>query len=154
MPHELTTDSQNERQTVLEDNSFITNITERMPPKINFKTLLGKRDNAIHALKELFEEFETVFEIQPQLKRLEQIFTILETKYRSIKEQQEFIADKYVEGGVEETLKEAHKKIGDAVKEEYLKISKKFAAYQKEVSSKKPQEETETLKAMTSAVLK
>ena len=36
-----------------------------MPPKINFKTLLGKRDNAIHALKELFEEFETVFEIQP-----------------------------------------------------------------------------------------
>ncbi|CAB4041306.1 uncharacterized protein LOC113669263, partial, partial [Paramuricea clavata] len=99
-----------------------------MPPKINFKTLLGKRDNAIHALKELFEE--------------------------SIKEQQEFIADKYVEGGVEETLKEAHKRIGDAVKEEYLKISKKFAAYQKEVSSKKPQEETETLKAMTSAVLK
>ena len=125
-----------------------------MPPKINFKTLLGKRDNAIHALKELFEEFETVFEIQPQLKRLEQIFTILETKYRSIKEQQELIADKYVEGGVEETLKEAHKRIGDAVKEEYLKISKRFAAYQKEVSSKKPQEETETLKAMTSAVLK
>ena len=116
-----------------------------MPPKINFKTLLGKRDNAIHALKELFEEFETVFEIQPQLKRLEQIFTILETKYRSIKEQQELIADKYVEGGVEETLKEAHKRIGDAVKEEYLKISKKFAAYQKEVSSKEPQEETETL---------
>jgi hypothetical protein len=70
-----------------------------MPPKENFKTLLGKRDNAIRALKELFEEFETVFEIQPQLKRLEEIFIILETKYRSIKEQQELIADKYVEGG-------------------------------------------------------
>ncbi len=29
-----------------------------MPPKVNFKTLLGNRDNAIRALKELFEEFE------------------------------------------------------------------------------------------------
>ena len=79
-----------------------------MPPKVNFKTLLGKQDNAIRAIKELFEEFETVFEIQPQLKRLEEIFTIHETKYRNIKEQQEFIADRYVEGCVEDSLKEAH----------------------------------------------
>ena len=67
----------------------------------NFKTLLGKRDNAIHALKEFFEEFETVFEVGPQLKRLEGIFTILESKYRSFKKQQEVIADKYVEAGAD-----------------------------------------------------
>ncbi len=55
---------------------------------------------------------------------------------------------------MEDSLREAHQKIGDDVKEQYLKISKKSAAYQKEFSYKKPQEETETLKAMTSAALK
>ena len=60
-----------------------------MPPKtVDLKTLIGKRDNAVLTLKELFEEFEEIYSIEPQLERLESTFKIIEAKYRNIKKQQ------------------------------------------------------------------
>ena len=71
-----------------------------MPPKIDIKTLTGKRDNAIHALKELFDEFETLYSVKPELNLLAAIFNEIESKYRTIKKQIEAIADRFVEEGV------------------------------------------------------
>ena len=67
-----------------------------MPPKINIKTLSGKRDNTVHALKELFNEFETLYSVKPELNLLAAIFNEIESKYRAIKKQIEAIADRFV----------------------------------------------------------
>ena len=50
-----------------------------MPPKIDIKTLCGKGDNAIHALKELFDEFETLNSVKPELNLLAAIFSEIES---------------------------------------------------------------------------
>lgn len=126
-----------------------------MPPKVDVKILIGKRDNAIHALKELFEEFEAIFAIKPQLERLESTFNLIESKYRSIKKQQETIADRLVEEGTtgedESTL--ANQTVGDKVKTDYLQIVKVYTAYQKEIHPPEASPgSSETLEAMTSAV--
>lgn len=56
-----------------------------MPPKIaDLKTLIGKRDNAIKTINELFKKFEEIY-TEPQLERLENTFKIIEAKYRNIK---------------------------------------------------------------------
>ena len=105
-----------------------------MPPKtVHLKTLIAKRDNAIRAIKELFEEFEEIYSIKPQLERLESTFNEIETKYRNIKKQQEIIADKIVEEAVEETdeFLSTNQTIGQNLKDEYLKVAKAYAAYQK-----------------------
>jgi hypothetical protein len=129
-----------------------------MPPKTaDLKTLIGKRDNAIQTIKELFEEFEEVFSIEPQLERLESTFKIIEAKYRNIKKQQELIADKIVEdGGSEENqLLSANQKVGESLKENYLKVAKAYAAYQKKLSQPSPPTvNPDSLEAMTSAVTK
>ena len=95
-----------------------------MPPKADIKTLEGKRDNAIRALYDLFEEFEAVFAVQPQPKRLEAVFNQLETKYRSIKKQQEVIANRLVEEdtGPETGSASANQKVGEKVKVDNLEI--------------------------------
>ena len=94
-----------------------------MPPKADIKMLGGKRDNAIGALYDLFEEFEAVFAVQPQPKRLEAVFNQLETKYRSIKKQ-EVIADRLVEEdtGADTGSASANQKAMDKVKVDYLEI--------------------------------
>ena len=129
-----------------------------MPPKTaDLKTLIGKRDNAIQTIKELFEEFEEVFSIEPQLERLESTFKIIEAKYRNIKKQQELIADKIVEdGGSEENqLLSANQKVGESLKENYLNVAKAYAVYQKKLSqSSPPTVNPDSLEAMTSAVTK
>ena len=58
-------------------------------PKTDLKTLINKRDNAIQSIRELFEEFETVLAVEPNLERLEIIFNLVETKYRQIEKQQQ-----------------------------------------------------------------
>ena len=64
-----------------------------MPTKYaDLKTLIGKRDSAIQAIKEIFEEIEEIHSVQPQLPRLESTFNIIEAKHRSIRKQQEIIA--------------------------------------------------------------
>ena len=71
-----------------------------MPPKIDLKTLSGKRDNAIHVLNELFVEFETLYSVKPELNLLAAVFNEIESKYRAVKKQMEIIADRLVEEGV------------------------------------------------------
>ncbi|KAK3738425.1 hypothetical protein QZH41_005627 [Actinostola sp. cb2023] len=76
---------------------------------------------------------------------------------KSIKKQQESIADKLVEGGAsaedESTL--TTQKIGKQVKADYLQIAQKYAAYQKECSLvPEPTVKSDALEAMTSAVTK
>ena len=84
------------------------------------------RDNAVLTLKELFEEFEEIYSNEPQLERLESTFKIIEAKYRNIKQQQELIADKIIEDGVSEAeqLISANQKVGESIKNEYLKVAK------------------------------
>jgi hypothetical protein len=41
------------------------------------ETSIGKRDNAIQSIQELFEEFETVLTVEPNLDRLETIFNLV-----------------------------------------------------------------------------
>ena len=129
-----------------------------MPPKtVDLKTLIGKRDNAVLTLKELFEEFEEIYSVELQLERLESTFKIIEAKYRNIKKQQELIADKIIEDGVSEAeqLISANQKVGESIKNEYLKVAKTFAAYQKHLSQPiSPTVNPNSLEAMTSAVIK
>lgn len=82
-----------------------------------------EKETAIEAIKELFEEFETVFMVEPQLDRLENIFNLIEAKYRNIKKQQ-VIADKIVENGVSEDdqLLSSEKEIGKMIIFKLLKL--------------------------------
>ena len=128
-----------------------------MPPKADVKTLIAKRHNSIFALKELFEEFESIYVVEPELDRLKSIFTLIETKYRGIKKQQEVIADRLVEDGGTETeeLLSAAQSIGEKIKVDYIQVAKTYAAYQKKLSqSEVTSGGSETLEAMTSAVKK
>jgi len=102
-----------------------------MPPKIDFKTLSGERDNAIHALSELFDEFEALYSVKPELNLLAAIFNEIESKYRAIKKQIEAIADRFVEDGVtseDERIAE-NLKCGDEIKVRYLETLQKYAHY-------------------------
>ncbi|CAB4029081.1 Hypothetical predicted protein [Paramuricea clavata] len=104
-----------------------------MPPKTaDLKTLIGKRDKAIQTIKKLFEEFEEVFSVEPQLERLEE------------------------NGGSEENqLLSANQKVGESLKENYLKVAKAYAAYQKKLSRPSPPRvNSDSLEAMTSAITK
>ena len=98
-----------------------------------------------------------VFSIEPQLERLESTFKIIEAKYRNIKKQQEVIADKIVEdgGSEEDQLLSDNQKVGASLKDNYLKVAKAYAAYQKKLSQPSPPTvNPDTLEAMTSAVTK
>ncbi|PFX21287.1 G-protein-signaling modulator 2 [Stylophora pistillata] len=127
-----------------------------MPPKVDVKTLTGKMNNAVGILMELMEEFETIFAIRPGLERLETVFNLVESKYRSVKKQQEVISDKLIEEGAssEDELVLMNRKLGDKVKADFLQIALKYAAYQSENSHPNVPDHTETLKTMSSAVEK
>ena len=128
-----------------------------MPPKADLKALIAKRDNSFFALKELFEEFESIYVVELELDRLKSIFTLIETKYRGIKKQQEVIADRLVEDGGTETeeLLSAAQSIGEKIMADYIQVAKTYAAYQKKLSqSEVTSGGSETLEAMTSAVKK
>ena len=129
-----------------------------MPPKIAYlKTLIGKRENGIKIINELFEEFEEIYSIEPQLERLENTFKIIEAKYRNITKQQEVIADKIVEEGTtdDNPMLTANQKIGEDLKNKYLRLAKAYAAYQKKLSQPTPSPvKADSLEAMTSAVTK
>ena len=84
-----------------------------MPPKVDVKTLAGKLDNAVKLLYELIEEFETIFSVKPELKTLEAAFSLVETKYRLVKKEQETILDRLVDEGTgpEDELMLAQRKL-------------------------------------------
>ena len=56
-------------------------------------------NNAVGILNESMEEFETIFAVKPGLERLEPVFNLVESKYRSVKKQQEMILDQLIEEG-------------------------------------------------------
>ena len=82
------------------------------------KVLIGKRDNAVQSIQELFEEFETVLTVEPNLDRLETIFNLVEAKYRKIKKQQETIADRIVEDSLSEAdqMLKSNSEVGEKIK--------------------------------------
>ena len=110
-----------------------------MPPKADINTLLAKRDVAIKSLYELFEEFQVVYGIEPELETLEKVYKEIEMKFRTVKKQLEVISDKITENGIseDETVVKAHEKVGIEVKEIYLKCTASFATYQKQYSKKR-----------------
>ena len=127
-----------------------------MPPKVDVKTLTGKMNNSLAILMELMEEFETIFAIRSGLERLETVFNLVESKYRSVKKQQEVISDKLIEEGAssEDELVLMNRKLGDKVKADFLQIALKYAAYQSENNHPSVPDHTEILKTMSSAVEK
>lgn len=94
-----------------------------MPPRVDVKTLTGKMKNAVGILMELMEEFESIFAIRPGRERLETVFNLVESKYRSVKKQQEVISDKLIEEGAssEDELVLMNRKLGDKVKADFPK---------------------------------
>ena len=64
-----------------------------MPPKADINTFLAKRDVEIKSLYELFEEFQVVYGIEPELETLEKVYKEIETKFRTVKKQLEVIFD-------------------------------------------------------------
>ena len=105
-------------------------------PKTALKTLIGKKNNSILFINELFEEFETVLAVEPSLQRMETIFNLVEAKYRNIKEQQQIIADRIVEDGVsddDQTALMSNSDVGEKLKNGYLQLARTFAAYQKKL---------------------
>ena len=127
-----------------------------MPPKVDISVLIGKKSIAIDALYELFEEFDAVFDVEPELKTLESVYKQVETKYRSVKKQQETVAEKIIESGFsqEEDVSLENKKAGEKVKSDYLHLTQRFAAYQKRCNATQEPKQNEALTAMTSAVQK
>ena len=75
-----------------------------MPPKVeNIATLIGKRDIAIASLDELYEEFNMLYEVEPELTALENVHKEIEIKFRSVKKQQTTIAERLIESGETES---------------------------------------------------
>ena len=125
-----------------------------MPPKEDVKTLAGKLDNTVKLLYELMEEFETIFSVKPELKTLEAAFSLVETKYRLVKKQQVTILNRLVDEGTgpEDELVLATKKTGHKTKADFLQITSKFAAYQKEQNSSGNSNNATTLEALTLSI--
>jgi len=128
-----------------------------MPPKVeNIATLVAKRDIAIISLDELCEEFNLLYQAEPELITLKNVFKEIAINYRSVKKQQSTIAEKIIESGETESDKmNANKQIGDKVKSDYFECTERFFVYQKKSNTeKKPSNDHGKLKAMTSAVTK
>ena len=128
-----------------------------MPPKVeSIATLIAKRDITIASLDELFEEFDVLFQGESELISLENVRADIAVKFRSVKKQQETIADSLIEAGLSSGDEmSANKQIGDKVKSDYLKCTEKFVVYQKKCNAdKKPFSDHEKLEAMTTAVAK
>ena len=125
-----------------------------MPPKVDVKILASKMENSGEIFYELIEEFEIIFSVKPELKTLETAFDQVETRYRLIKKQQETILDRLVDDSTDtdEQLLLTTKKLGDKVKADFLQITLKFAAYQKEQNSSEKSKSSVTLEALTSSM--
>ncbi|CAB4045195.1 Hypothetical predicted protein, partial [Paramuricea clavata] len=109
---------------------------------------------------ELFEEFQVLYSVEAEVSTLDNVYKHIETKYRLVKQQQEVIIDKILEGKVSdseeaEKILESNKKIGTQVKTHYLNCTKSFAEYQKKCSLNKSSEhKSDSIQAMTFAVTK
>ena len=127
-----------------------------MPPKVDVATLIAKRDSTIGSLYDLLEEFNVLFEVQRMINILKNLSKEVEIKYRSIKKQQEAIADKLCEVSTEgsKELDKVNQELGEKAKVDFLHCSEKFATYQKACSVKKSSVEHNALDVMAEAVTK
>lgn len=123
-----------------------------MPPKIDFLTLIAKRDSTIASLNDLFE-FHVFYQVEPSLSSLENVQKQVKSKQRSVKKQQDTIADRLTESASEE-LQTKNQVVGDEAKAKFLKYPEQFAIYQKSFVTEKPLFKQEVLEAMTSVVTK
>ena len=123
-----------------------------MPPKIYFLTLIAKRDSTIASLNDLFE-FHVFYQVEPSLSSLENVQKQVKSKQRSVKKQQDTIADRLTESASEE-LQTKNQVVGDEAKAKFLKYPERFAIYQKSFVIEKLLFKQEVLKAMTSVVTK
>ena len=65
-----------------------------MPPKVeNIATLIAKRDIAIASLDELYEEFNMLYQVEPELIALENVYKEIAIRFQSVKKQQTTIAE-------------------------------------------------------------
>ena len=124
-----------------------------MPPKIYFLTLIAKRDSTIASLNDLFE-FHVFYQVEPLLSgTLSNVQKQVKSKQRSVKKQQDTIADRLTESASEE-LQTKNQVVGDEAKAKFLKYAERFAIYQKSFVIEKLLFKQEVLKAMTSVVTK
>ena len=123
-----------------------------MPPKIDFLTLIAKRDSTIASLNDLFE-FHVFYQVEPSLSSLENVYKQVKSKQRSVKKQQDTIADRLTESASEE-LQTKNQVVGDEAKAKFLKYAERFAIYQKSFVIEKLLFKQEVLEAMTSVVTK
>ena len=123
-----------------------------MPPKIDFLTLIAKRDSTIASLNDLFE-FHVFYQVEPSLSSLENVQKQVKSKQRSVKKQQDTIADRLTESASEE-LQTKNQVVGDEAKAKFLKYAEQFAIYQKSFVIEKLLFKQEVLEAMTSVVTK
>ena len=105
------------------------------------------------SLNDLLEEFHVLYQVGPVLSTLENVYKEVESKYRSVKKQQEIIADRLLESASEEQ-QTTNQEVFDKAKADLLKCAEQLAIYQKSFASEKPPFKHETLEAMTSAVTK
>ena len=69
-----------------------------MSPKVeNIASIIAKRDIAIASLDELYEEFNILYQVEPELIALEDVHKEIVTKYRSVKKQQSTIAERLID---------------------------------------------------------
>ena len=123
-----------------------------MPPKIDFLALIAKRDSTIASLNDLFE-FHVFYQVEPSLSSLENVYKQVKSKQRSVKKQQDTIADRLTESASEE-LQTKNQVVGDEAKAKFLKYAERFAIYQKSFVIEKLLFKQEVLEAMTSVVTK
>ena len=123
-----------------------------MPPKIDFLTLIAKRDSTIASLNDLFE-FHVFYQVEPSLSSLENVQKQVKSKQRSVKKQQDTIADRLTESASEE-LQTKNQVVGDEAKAKFLKYAERFEIYQKSFVIEKLLFKQEVLEAMTSVVTK
>ena len=124
-----------------------------MPPKIDFLTLIAKRDSTIASLNDLFE-FHVFYQVEPLLSgTLSNVQKQVKSKQRSVKKQQDTIADRLTESASEE-LQTKNQVVGDEAKAKFLKYAEQFAIYQKSFVIEKLLFKQEVLEAMTSVVTK
>ena len=104
-----------------------------MPLKVDLKTLTAKRDNAMRFLYELFEEFQVVINVQPELELIERIYKEIESKYRGFKKQVEVIEDRIIENQIppEDPVVISNNEASTKAKSDYLKCTQSFATYQR-----------------------
>ncbi len=84
-------------------------------------------------LYELFEEFQVVINVQPELELIEKIYKEIESKYRGFKKQIEVIEDRIIENQIppEDPVVISNNEAGTRAKSDYLKCTQSFAAYQR-----------------------